>query len=64
MDFKREFSSLKYLLGNFERSKLKIVIETNGLNLDVIIPGFEIFKNLEIEIQEFDFGLKLKKVKI
>ena len=64
MDFKREFSSLKYLLEKFERSKLKIVIETNGLNLDVIIPGFEIFKNLEIEIQEFDFGLKLKKIKI
>jgi hypothetical protein len=51
-------------LEKFERSKLKIVIETNGLNLDVIIPGFEIFKNLEIEIQEFDFGLKLKKIKI
>ncbi len=51
-------------MGKFERSKLKIVIETNGLSLDIIIPGFEIFKILGIEIQEFDYGLKLKKIKI
>ena len=46
-------------------SKLKkVVIESYSLVLDTIIPGLEIFKNLGVEIKEFDYGLRLEQIKL
>ncbi len=59
------FSKLADLLLNLRESKLKkVVIESYSLVLDTIIPGLEIFKNLGVEIEEFDYGLRLEQIKL
>ena len=59
------FSKLADFLLKLRESKLKkVVIESYSLVLDTIIPGLEIFKNLGVEIKEFDYGLRLEQIKL